>query len=155
MIVEQGNKEAVAGKGAVRPETSLSQRRRLGLDLLQAPSMGAQGSFRFLSEGGVKSIPLHSGSPKVRLQKVWLQCPSASFACNLVRVVCQALGQTLLDLCDFRSHHICQADVVIPILHVSSLSYRHSEFAQGHSVRHRTKNQAWGFLSFHLIQALW
>lgn len=155
--MEQGKKEAVSPGEvlcALQPETFLSPEPAVGGWIFsRAPSLGAQRSFPFLSEGGVKSVPLHSGSPKVGLREAWLQRLSASFACNLVRVVCQALGQTLV-VCDSCSHHISQAAVVIPILHVSSLSYRHSVFAQGHSVRHRTKIQAWGFLSFCLIQSL-
>lgn len=154
MIVEQGKKEAVTGRGAVCPETFLPQRRRLGAGSSPGTLHACPGKPPVFVRRWCQVNSASHGSPKVRLRKAWLQCPSSSFACNLVRVVCQALGLTL-DLCDFRSHHICQADGVIPILHVSSLSYRHSVFAQSHSVRHRTKNQAWGFLSFHLIQALW
>lgn len=106
----------------VFPETFLSPATCWGLDLLQAPPMGAQGSFP-VSEGRSSQFRFCSGSPKVRLRKAGFSARALrSFACNLVRVVCQALGQTF-DLCDFRSHHICQADVVIPILLVSSLSY--------------------------------
>lgn len=118
----EGKKEAVSpGEVPCALRPSCPQRRWLGAGSSPGAPHGCPGKLP-VSEGGVKSIPLCSGSPKVRLRKAWLQCPSASFACNLVRVVCQALGQTF-DLCDFRSHHICQADVVIPILLVSSLSY--------------------------------
>lgn len=110
--------------------------------------MGAQGNFLFLkvvsSQFRFAVGHLRSGCG------AWLQCPSRPLLviwCEL----CQALGQTFGCVISVHTTYVKQ----MWLSHFTrEFIELHSVFAQGHSVRHRTKIQAWGFLSFQLIQSL-